>query len=141
MSVAGDKKRIYEAKSKEEFTALIRKNKKCIVDFYGSWCNPCKKLGANLNKITDEMKDVTVIKVDVNDLDDIAARYEVTTIPHVMFYHEGHLMPKGIKTSEYTEVMEVAKDQFALDLNLPKKEKNKEDANTNTSSGDSEIKK
>jgi thioredoxin 1 len=103
---------IFEVKNKEEYASLLKKNDNCIVDFYGEWCAPCMKLGGNLSKITDEVKNVVIVKVNVNDLDDIAERYEVTTIPHIIFYKKGKLMEKYLLSSDYEDVINLAKDLF-----------------------------
>jgi thioredoxin 1 len=99
---------IVEAKTKEEFTTYLKKYNKCIVDFYAEWCQPCNKLSDKLNKITEELKDINIIKVNVNDLDDIACKYNVTTIPHIMFYNNGKLEKQYLNTSEYTDIIKFA---------------------------------
>ena len=103
---------VFEAKNKEDYVNLLKKHEKCIVDFYGEWCGPCTKLSGNINKITEELKNVVVIKVNVNDLDDIAEIYNVTVIPHIIFYHKGKLNEKYLQSSDYQDIISLAKDLF-----------------------------
>ena len=90
----------------------IGKYENCIIDFYGDWCSPCNKLSENLHKIIDEVKNVVIIKVNVNDLDDIASRYLVTVIPHIIFYTKGKLDEKYINTSDYLDIINLANNIF-----------------------------
>ena len=103
---------IIEVKTRKEFKMAIAKYDNCIIDFYGDWCGPCNKLSENLHKIIDEVKNVVIIKVNVNDLDDIASRYSVTVIPHIIFYNKGKLDCKYINTSDYTDIINLANNIF-----------------------------
>jgi thioredoxin-like negative regulator of GroEL len=103
---------VVNANSKEHFYDLV-KNGKCIIDFHGEWCPPCVKLGKELDKIANSIPDVTIIKVNVNDLDDIAEALDVSTIPHIAFYDNGKLLPSSMKgISNYKEIIKTSKEVF-----------------------------
>ena len=50
--------------NKQEFDELI-KNEKVLVDFFATWCGPCKMIGPNIEKLAEENADATVIRINV----------------------------------------------------------------------------
>lgn len=72
--------------SKAEFDQCLASagNKPVIVDFYADWCGPCKMIGPKLEAMSEEeeFKDkIVFLKVNVDDLEDVAADYDVTAMP------------------------------------------------------------
>lgn len=115
---------IVEATSNENFIELI-KNDNCMIDFYGEWCSPCEKLMKNLDKINQEHPNVTIIKVNCNDLDAVAEKYQVTQIPHIAFYKDGKLHGEYMVTSDHNEIIDKMKEIFQSDKKGAKKAKGK----------------
>jgi thioredoxin 1 len=95
---------VIKAENKAHFIELV-KNDKVVVDFYGMWCEPCKKLLSNVDKILEKFPDVTFVKVDVNDLDDIAEEFKVESIPHLVFFKKGKLQTDYMQNSDYNVIM------------------------------------
>ena len=61
-----------------------------VVDFWASWCGPCKMVSPSLEKIAQEFKGkLLVIKINVDDRPHIAAQYQVQSIPTIMMFHKG----------------------------------------------------
>ena len=56
-----------------------------LVDFYANWCGPCKMLGPVLEKVSDEIK---VLKVNVDEYQDLAREYGVMSIPCIILFEE-----------------------------------------------------
>ena len=54
-----------------------------LVDFFATWCGPCKMLSPILDELSEEVKDVKFIKVDVDEEGDLAREYGVMSIPNV----------------------------------------------------------
>lgn len=88
---------------KEDNLEEIVKGKTCIVDFYADWCGPCKMLGKVLEKVEDK---VQVIKVNVDDLRDLAIEHGVMSIPQIEFYKDGEMISKKIGFMEKDEILE-----------------------------------
>ena len=78
---------------KQQFDELI-KNDKVLVDFFATWCGPCKMIGPNIEKLAQENDDITVIKVDVDKYPEIAALYSVQTIPTLISFKESKIVNK-----------------------------------------------
>jgi thioredoxin 1 len=64
---------------------------KVLVDFWAEWCGPCKMLAPIIDEIATEFKDLKIVKVDVDAESDIAAKYEVNSIPTVIIFENGQV--------------------------------------------------
>jgi len=60
-----------------------------LVDFYATWCGPCKMLRPTLEQIAADRRDVKVIAVNIEDEDELADQYEVSAIPCVVLFENG----------------------------------------------------
>ena len=79
------------------FDALLESDKLVIVDFWAVWCGPCRMLSPLLDEVEEEMADkITVVKVNVDDADEIAMRYRIMSIPTLLFFKNGQLVDKTV---------------------------------------------
>ena len=74
--------------NKEEFDQLI-KGGTVLVDFFATWCGPCKMLSPVLEQVAEENPDLTVLKIDVDEVGELAARYGVQAIPTLILFKNG----------------------------------------------------
>ncbi len=70
----------------ENFDELV-KSGITLVDFYADWCGPCKMLGSVLETIDDN--DIKILKVNVDEYSDLANRFRIMSIPHLIFFKDG----------------------------------------------------
>ena len=79
------------------FDGLLADGKLVIVDFWATWCGPCRMLSPLLDEVEEEMADkITVVKVNVDDADEIAMRYRIMSIPTLLFFKNGQLVDKSV---------------------------------------------
>lgn len=60
-----------------------------LVDFFANWCGPCKMLAPVLEETAQEMKNVTFVKVDVDQEPGLAGKYGIQAIPHMVIFKDG----------------------------------------------------
>ncbi len=78
--------------STNEYDAVLKDNKSVFVDFYADWCGPCKMVGPLVEELSNEMTDVKFVKVNVDNLPDVAQRYGIMSIPTLLAFKDGELV-------------------------------------------------
>ena len=77
-------------KSKADFDAKISgSGGLVVVDFFATWCGPCVAIAPKFIEMSDKYTDVVFIKVDVDELEDVAAACEISAMPTFQFYRDG----------------------------------------------------
>ena len=84
-------------------------NKKVLVDVYATWCGPCKMLAPIVNKVSEDVSDLTVVKIDIDENEDIAAKYGVEAIPTLLVFNNGELVNKNVGFIPENKVNELVK--------------------------------
>lgn len=80
---------IKEIKS-DDFEQEVEKSKGgAVVDFYANWCGPCKMLRPILEEISNEHPGVKFLSIDVDEADELAYKFGVSSIPCVVFFRDG----------------------------------------------------
>ena len=79
----------------ENFNEEI-KNDLVLVDFYATWCGPCKMMHPVIEKIANDYSNLKIIKIDVDKHDDIARQYGVMSIPTLILFKDSEIVEKNI---------------------------------------------
>ena len=74
--------------SVEEFDNSIKEGL-VLVDFFATWCGPCRMLSPVLEELSEENPNLTVLKIDVDEVSQLAARYGIQAIPTLMLFKDG----------------------------------------------------
>lgn len=78
---------------KDNFKELIKNEEKVLIDFFATWCGPCKMLSPILEQVESNIK---VIKVDTDKFDDLAHEYGVMSIPTLVLLEKGKEVKRNI---------------------------------------------
>lgn len=78
----------------ENFDDLIKD--KTIVDFYATWCGPCRMLGSVFEEVSNELESVKFVKVDIDKHEDLCKKYKVMSVPTLILFENGKEIKKSI---------------------------------------------
>jgi thioredoxin 1 len=76
-----------------KFDEMINSTTPTLVDFYATWCGPCKMMSPILEEVvTDIGEDAKVIKVDVDGNEEASAQYQIRSVPTLLLFKEGNIV-------------------------------------------------
>lgn len=79
------------------FDQLLAEGKPMVVDFWATWCGPCKAIAPVIEALAEEYKDSVIIgKCDVDESFDLPVKFSVRNIPTVVFLKDGQLVDKQV---------------------------------------------
>lgn len=68
---------------------VMNSDKKVLIDFFASWCGPCRMVSPIVDEIADERSDIKVVKINVDDDPELASRFGVMSIPTLVVLQNG----------------------------------------------------
>ena len=80
--------------SVNEFEKAVSENKIVLIDFHAVWCGPCRMQGPIVDAIANENPDIFVGKVDVDEVEDLAYKFDIQSIPTLLIIKDGKLAKK-----------------------------------------------
>ncbi|KAK6048281.1 putative thioredoxin [Cooperia oncophora] len=75
----------------DEFDQLLSENADAliVIDFYATWCGPCKIMGPKFTKMSTEHPSVVFVKIDVDETEDVVSRFDIKVMPTFIFMRNG----------------------------------------------------
>ncbi len=89
--------------AEENFDALVAEGV-VLVDFWATWCGPCKLLARELETLEDEMPFVDIVKVDVDQCPSLAKRFYVESVPDLYYYKDGQVVTHQLGAAPVEEI-------------------------------------
>ena len=94
--------------TEENFEEVLKSEKVLLVDFWATWCGPCKMLAPVLSEFVEENKDkIKVGKVNVDEQGDLAIKYGITSIPTLILFKNGEVANISVGFHSKTELEEM----------------------------------
>ena len=75
---------------------VLNSEKPVLLDFFASWCGPCRMVAPILDEIAAERQDIKVCKVDIDEQPELASRYRVMSVPTLMVMKDGKIVEQSI---------------------------------------------
>ncbi len=94
--------------NKENFRGeVLNSNKPVLLDFYADWCGPCRMVGPIVSEIANERSDIKVGKINVDEQPELAAQFQVMSIPMLAVIKNGKIANQvvGYRPKEQIEAM------------------------------------
>ena len=77
----------------ENFNDIINSEQLTLVDFFATWCGPCKMMHPVLEQLKDELgESIRIIKIDVDKNNNLAMNYRVQSVPTLMLFRKGEML-------------------------------------------------
>jgi len=93
--------------SEEQFESVVKEGVS-LIDFYASWCGPCKMLAPFVEEIAKEYAGkVNVCKVDVDSVESLAYKYNIRSIPTLMYFKDGKLKDVNVGFQDKNSIIKV----------------------------------
>lgn len=80
-----------------------------IVDFWASWCGPCRMLAPILEEVANENSDITVGKVNVDEESSLAQKFGIMSIPALYVFKDGEIVNKAVGLMPKNKVLDLVK--------------------------------
>ena len=88
---------------------VLQSEKPVLVDFFADWCEPCKMLSPIVDEVASENSDIKVVKVNIDESQDLAMKYQVMSIPTLVVIKEGKEINRSVGLIDKSEVISLIK--------------------------------
>ena len=99
--------------TKDNLVSTIENNDFVIIDFWAPWCGPCQSFGPIFEEVSDKHPDIVFAKVNTQQEQEIAAHFQVRSIPTLMIFREQVIIysnPGALQASQLEELIQKARE-------------------------------
>lgn len=104
-----NKMEILKVTSENFESEVLQSDKPVLIDFYADWCGPCKMLSPIVDEVAEENTDIKVVKINVDNAQDLAMKYQVMSIPTLVVIKDGKEVNRSVGLIDKTDVISLIK--------------------------------
>lgn len=99
-----------EIENKQQLEQILNENSAVVLDFYAEWCGPCKQLLPIVEKVSQEQQDVVYCKINVDSNSELAAQYNVRSIPALKYIKDKEVIKTTLGSRPMNEIVENSRE-------------------------------
>ena len=104
-----DEMEILKVTSENFESEVLQSDKPVLIDFYADWCGPCKMLSPIVDEVAEENTDIKVVKINVDNAQDLAMKYQVMSIPTLVVIKDGKEINRSVGLIDKVDVINLIK--------------------------------
>ncbi|MBR5332782.1 MAG: thioredoxin [Muribaculaceae bacterium] len=90
----------------KRFDEIIGESRPTLVDFYATWCGPCRRQMPILEDVKDKMRDkINLLKIDIEQNQELTDRYRIQSVPTIMIFKNGEIMWRASGIQSLADIM------------------------------------
>ena len=102
---------------KENFEAEVLKSEKIVLlDFWASWCGPCRMVSPIVDEIAEEMPEIKVGKVNVDEEGELALKFQVMSIPSLFVFKNGEIIEQSVGAKPKNQIIDMIEKAKAASI-------------------------
>ena len=104
-----NKMEILKVTSENFESEVLQSDKPVLIDFYADWCGPCKMLSPIVDEVAEENTDIKVVKINVDNAQDLAMKYQVMSIPTLVVIKDGKEVNRSVGLIDKADIISLIK--------------------------------
>ena len=106
---------VIELNEKNFESEVLKSDKPVLIDFWATWCGPCKMLSPVLEKIDEKFEEnLKILKVDIDKFPELANKYNIMSVPTLIFFENGEIVRQETGFMPEEKIMEFIKSDFYI---------------------------
>ena len=84
---------------------VLHSDKKVLIDFWAAWCGPCRRVSPVIEEIAEERPDIKVCKVNVDEQQELAAQFQIMSIPALVVMDHGQIVNQSVGARPKAQIL------------------------------------